>query len=301
MNGQADALRALVSGRVLTDEPMSGHTTLGVGGPADVFVEVGTERELAAVMSFISVNGLPWFVLGSGANLLVADKGIRGVVVSMVGDFERIEIDGNTLTAGSSALMSAAADAAAASDLCGLEGAGTVPGTVGGAIVMNAGTHRGYVDEVVQSVVVVTEQGERKLLSRDDCGFTYRNSRFQTDRSLVISSVTFLLRPGDGKAAREELDAVRRHRADTQPKGRSAGCFFKNPPDMRAGQLVDSAGCKGMRRGGAVVSDIHANFIINEGNATASDIRDLAEHVRELVKCKHGIELQYEVRMVGEW
>jgi UDP-N-acetylmuramate dehydrogenase len=297
----ADALRSLISGRVVLDEPMSAHTTLGVGGPADVYAEVMTTDDLAALMGYVNSNGVPWMVLGGGANLLVSDKGIRGVVIAPKGEFERISADGTRVTSGAAATISAVADFAAQHDLCGLEGVGTVPGTVGGAIVMNAGTHRGYIDKVVESVAIVTETGVREVFSREDCGFTYRGSRFQTDRSLIIASVVFKLIPGDGTAARRELDQVRQHRADTQPKGRSAGCFFKNAPNQSAGKLIESAGGMGMREGGAVVSDIHANFIINENNATASDLRTLAERVRQLVRDRHDIELEYEVRMVGEW
>lgn len=297
----ADALQGLISGSVKLDEPMSAHTTLGVGGPADVYAEVSTEDELSAVMAYVSSHEVPWMILGGGANLLVSDKGIRGIVIPLTGDFERIEVEGNRLMSGSAATISDVADIAAEHDLCGLEGVGTVPGTVGGAIVMNAGTHLGYIDEVVEGLTIVTHTGERKAFTREDCGFTYRGSRFQHDRSLIVASVTFLLRPGDGAAARRELDHIRRHRAETQPRGRSAGCFFKNAPNQSAGKLIESAGGKGMREGGAIVSDIHANFIINADNATASDLRNLAERVRELVREKHNIELEYEVRMVGEW
>ncbi|MCL4499687.1 MAG: hypothetical protein M1335_05545, partial [Chloroflexi bacterium] len=181
------------------------------------------------------------------------------------------------------------------------EGVGTVPGSLGGAIVMNAGTHRGYIDEVVESVSVVTDKGEKRRLSREECAFTYRNSRFQTDKSLIITFVSFIMRSGDGMAIQEHLDGVRRHRAETQPQGKSAGCFFKNPPGGSAGKLIESSGGKGLREGGAIVSETHANFIMNAGNATAADLYKLAERVRKLVRDRHGIELEYEVRLVGEW
>ena len=295
-----DDLRKIVA-HVIENEPMAGHTTLGVGGPADYFAEVASEDELSALMTYISANSLPWMVLGDGANLLVSDKGIRGVVIRMGGDFERICVDGQRITAGSSARISKVADVAATNGLAGLEGVGTVPGSVGGAIVMNAGTHRGYIDVVTKSVSVVTETGEKRILARDECGFTYRNSRFQGDKSLIITSVTFALASGDGNAIQEHLDSVRKHRAETQPQGKSAGCFFKNPPDMSAGKLIESAGGKGLREGGAEVSTVHGNFVMNAGSATASDLHNLAERVRGMVKQAHGIELEYEVRLVGEW
>jgi len=297
----ADDIRRIISGEVVENEPLAGYTTLGVGGPADVLVRVGTEDDLARLMRYISANDLPWMILGDGTNLLISDKGIRGIVILLGDEFSKITVDGLVITAGSAATIARVADIAAEHNLAGLEGVGTVPGSVGGAIVMNAGTHRGYIDEVTHSVSVVTTTGDKQVLSKEDCGFTYRNSRFQKDRSFIITYATFLLRPGDGKAIREHLESVRKHRAETQPQGKSAGCFFKNPPGMSAGKLIEAAGGKGMREGGAIVSNIHANFIMNSGNATASDLYKLAERVRKLVRETHGIELEYEVRLLGEW
>ncbi|MCL5102530.1 MAG: UDP-N-acetylmuramate dehydrogenase [Armatimonadetes bacterium] len=299
--GHVDELRRIVRGRVLENEPMAGYTTLGVGGPADYLVEIADEDELSALMKYIASSGLPWMIMGDGANLLISDKGIRGVVIRLGEEFSRIDIDGLKIRAGSAARISKVADVAAKHNLSGLEGVGTVPGSLGGAIVMNAGTHRGYIGDVVESVSVVTDTGEKRVLSREECGFTYRNSRFQTDRSLLITFATFLMRPGDGTAIEEHLESVRRHRAETQPQGRSAGCFFKNPPGMSAGKLIEDVGGKGLREGGARVSDVHANFIMNVNNATASDLYTLAERVRKMVRDEHGIELEYEVRLVGEW
>ena len=294
-------LRDLVSGYVAQNELMAGHTTLGVGGPADYFVEANTENELAALMKYISDNTLGWMIVGDGANLLISDKGIRGIVIHLGDEFERIDVNGNVITAGSSARISRVADIAAKHNLSGLEGVGTVPGSVGGAIVMNAGTHRGYIDAVTQSITVVTVTGEKKTLSHDECGFTYRNSRFQADKSMLITSAKFVMNSGDGEAIAEHLDSVRKHRIETQPQGKSAGCFFKNPPNMSAGRLIEASGGKGLREGGAMVSDIHANFVMNVDNATASDLYNLAQRVRGMVREKHGIELEYEVRLAGEW
>ena len=295
-----DDLRS-ISAYVARDEPMSGRTTLGVGGPADYFVEVSNEEELASLMKYITGSNLEWMIVGDGANLLVSDKGIRGIVIHLGNDFGRIDVDGMTITAGASARISKVADIAAKHNLSGLEGVGTVPGSVGGAIVMNAGTHRGYIDSVIKSVSVVTVTGEKKVLSREECGFTYRNSRFQADKSMLITCAVFSMNPGDGQAIAEHLDSMRKHRIETQPQGKSAGCFFKNPPNMSAGKLIESIGGKGLREGGAIVSETHANFIMNAGNATASDLYNLAQRVRAMAREKHGIELEYEVRLVGEW
>lgn len=296
------------------NEPMAAHTTLGVGGPADYFVEVSNEDELVEVMRHVAERKLPWMVMGDGANLLVSDRGIRGVVIKLAGEFEQVAVEDSTVMAGAAARISRVADIAAEHGLSGLEGVGDVPGSVGGAIVMNAGTHRGYIDAVTESVSVVTESGEKLTLSHEECGFSYRNSRFQTDRSMIITSAVFGLRPGDGREIKELLASVRKHRVESQPQGKSAGCFFKNPTSLRsalqgedkaevisAGKLIEAAGGKGLREGGAEVSSVHANFIMNVHNATASDLYKLAERVRALVREKHGIELEYEVRLVGEW
>jgi len=300
MNREAD-LKRIVSGRVAENEPMAGYTTLGVGGPADCFVEVTSEDELAALMRHISEKCLPWMVVGDGANLLISDKGIRGIVIKLGEPFTRVEVDGLKIEAGSAARISRVADIAATHDLSGLEGVGTVPGSLGGAIVMNAGTHRGYIDEVTESVSVVTETGEKRILPHKECGFSYRKSRFQWDRSMIITFATFKMRVGDGEAIAQHLESVRKHRAETQPQGKSAGCFFKNPPGLSAGKLIEGVGCKGWREGGAIVSPVHANFIMNVENATATDLYNLAERVRLQVLEVHDIELEYEVRIIGEW
>ena len=294
-------LRRITGGRVAENEPMAARTTLGVGGPADYFVEVADCDELAELMRYVSATGLPWTVLGDGANVLVSDRGIRGVVVHLTGGFTKTTVKGTTITVGSAARISEVADIAARHNLSGLEGIGTVPGTVGGAIVMNAGTHRGYVDQVLESLTVVTREGEQSVLSNEQCQFTYRGSRFQRDSSAIIASATFALRPGDGAVIAEYLESARRRRALTQPRGNSAGCFFKNPPDAGAGRLIELAGCKGLEEGGAVVSDVHANFMLNRGSATATDLFRLAEKVRQTARDKHGVTLEYEVRLVGEW
>jgi UDP-N-acetylmuramate dehydrogenase len=298
---------------VRENEPMSVHTTLGVGGPADVFVEVPTESDLISLMKYLSRCQLPWMVIGDGTNLLVSDLGIRGVVISLTGDFREVRVMEPYIEAGASAKLSTVADLAAEHNLAGFEPVGVVPGTVGGAIVMNAGTHAGYIDQVIQKVYAISSSGKPLEFSREECEFSYRNSRFQNDKSLIITRALLRLYPGDGVEIRKLLDRIRRHRAESQPSGKSAGCFFKNLSVqgksaqvggdycVSAGKLIEQAGCKGLSQGDAIVSDVHANFIINRGSATAVDILCLAERVRQIVKEKTGVELEYEVRIVGEW
>ncbi|MGQ9782488.1 MAG: UDP-N-acetylmuramate dehydrogenase [Armatimonadota bacterium] len=299
--------------RAWENEPMAMHSTLGVGGPADIYAEVTSEFGLVSLMQYISSCGLPWMVVGDGTNLLVSDLGIRGVVLSLGGEFQEVKICKPYVEAGASARLSAIADLAADNDLSGFEGIGVVPGTVGGAIVMNAGTYLGYINQFLVNVHVVNERGSKLVLSRDECGFSYRNSRFQHDRSFVITRALFKLQPADWASVRRVMESVRDYRAKSHPQGKSAGCFFKNPSGasfsansdddscISAGKLIELAGCKGLSEGDAVVSDIHANFIINRGHASATDIRNLAERVRAIVKEKTGVDLEYEVRIVGEW
>lgn len=283
------------------DELMSAHTTFGIGGPADVFVEVETEQALTEALILLKRSGVGWFLLGDGANLLVSDKGIRGVVLHLGGQFDQISCEDLRITSGSAARISRVADLAAQNALTGFEGVGTVPGSVGGAIVMNAGTHRGYIGDVVVQLRAVEPGGELVTLTHDECGFQYRSSRFQTEHGFIITEVTFELQRGDSLSIADELDSVRKHRKATQPQGKSAGCFFKNPSGGSAGKLIEASGLKGMRVGGATVASEHANFIINENAATASDILSLATHVRDTVKSNYGIDLEFEVRIVGDW
>ncbi len=291
-----------INGLVITlDEPMSSHTTFGIGGPADVFVEVETEEALIDALALLKQSEVGWFLLGDGANLLVSDKGIRGVVLHLGGQFEKISCDGVQITSGSAARISRVADLAAQNALTGFEGVGTVPGSVGGAIVMNAGTHRGYIGDVVVQLRAVEPGGELVTLSHDECGFQYRSSRFQSEHGFIITEVTFELQRGDSVSIAAELDGVRKHRKATQPQGKSAGCFFKNPSGGSAGKLIEASGLKGTRVGGAVVASEHANFIINENSASASDVLSLATQVRETIKSNYGLDLEFEVRVVGDW
>jgi len=216
-------------------------------------------------------------------------------------EFEQITCDGFRITSGSAARISRVADLAAQNALTGFEGVGTVPGSVGGAIVMNAGTHRGYIGDVVVQLRAVEPGGGLVTLTHDECGFQYRTSRFQIEHGFIITEVTFELKHGDSLSIAEELDSVRKHRKATQPQGKSAGCFFKNPGGSSAGKLIEASGLKGMRVGGAMVASEHANFIINDNGASASDVLILATKVRETVKSNFGMDLEFEVRVVGDW
>ncbi|MBI2843740.1 MAG: UDP-N-acetylmuramate dehydrogenase [Armatimonadetes bacterium] len=297
----ASDLRKAIRGVVKADEPMSKHTTFKIGGPADVFVDPADADDLAAVVSWANRHDVPWLAFGAGANMLVSDRGIRGILIKMGRPFQRIELEGERLYVGSGANLDKVVSVTTEAGLAGLEYAAAIPGTVGGAIVMNAGTYRGQIGDVIETVSVVTSEGERRDLSPEDSQFRYRWSVFQVDRSRIIVSAIMRLRPGDRDELVRTAEGIRRKRATNLPSGPSAGCVFKNPEGQSAGQLIDQAGLKGTRVGDAVVADKHGNFIVNEGKATASDVKALADLVRQAIREKFGVELEFEVRIVGDW
>jgi UDP-N-acetylmuramate dehydrogenase len=297
-----DELKSVVRGIIKTDEPMGRHTTIGVGGPADIYIEPNDEEDLSKILAWTYEREVPLFVLGDGANLLVSDKGIRGVVVRMGRPFSYIKVDGELVIAGAGAKLAKVIDAAVKEGLAGLEVATAIPGTVGGALVMNAGTHLGDIGPAVESVRALKRDGSLWVMSRGDMHFSYRHSVLQDDKSLFVTQATFHLCPGNKQDLVRTVESLRHRRTTTQPTiGRSAGCMFKNPEGDKAGRMIDELGFKGKMRGDAMVSDRHANFVMNMGNATASDIRGLAEEVRQAVKDRYGVELEYEVRVVGDW
>jgi UDP-N-acetylmuramate dehydrogenase len=291
---------ALGPGRVCAGEPMRLHTTFRVGGPADIFIEPTQPEEAAAAVRICRETGVPLLVVGNGSNLLVRDGGIRGAVLHMGANIAYIKLDGNTLTAGAGALLSRVAAEAGRRGLVGMEFASGIPGSVGGAAAMNAGAYGGEMRDIVRAVRAVTPSGDMVVLSDAEMDYGYRHSR-ALEEGLVIAEVALGLAPGDPEviAVRiRELDAQRR---DKQPlEYPSAGSFFKRPPGHFAGKLIADAGLKGMSVGGAQVSEKHAGFVINAGDATASDILRLSEEVRRRVLESSGVALETEVRMVGE-
>lgn len=297
----AEELRRLSRAIVKADEPMSKHTTFGIGGPADIYVEPADADDLATIISWAKKADVPTFVFGDGANLLVSDKGIRGIAVRMGKPFMNVKIDGEKVLVGSGAKLDKVVNATVNESLGGLENTAGIPGTVGGAIVMNAGTYRGQIGDVIELVSVVTCDGERRDMSAAECEFRYRWSVFQADKSKIIVGAVLGLKAGDRAELVRTAQHIRRRRNLNLPEGRSAGCVFKNPDGQSAGQLIDAAGLKGTCIGDATVADKHGNFILNRGTASAEEVRALAEKVRSTVKASSGFDLEYEVRLVGEW
>lgn len=283
---------------VRRDEPMSLHTSWGVGGPADYYLLPADSEELQEIIRFKHSSGLPLFVLGNGTNLLVRDGGIRGLVVQMGASFSYIRREENLLRAGSGTPMTALARAAAEEGLKGLGFAAGIPGTLGGALVMNAGAFGSYIGERVAGVTLILPGGEQSRLKPEEITFGYRQSNL--GRLGIIVEALLKLEQGEREALTEEVEHFFAERRRRHPSLPSAGSVFRNPPGSPAGGLIEAAGGKGLTSGAAAVSEKHANFIVNRGGASARDIELLIERVREMVREKYGVELQTEVRIVGE-
>lgn len=282
-------------------EPLARHSTFGVGGPADLWVEVHAVDDLVAVLDAAEATGTPRTVVGHGTNLLVADAGIKGLVVSNNCVGLTFDAAAGLARVESGHTMARLARQAAAAGHAGLGFAIGVPGTVGGAVFGNAGAWGSDIAAVLASADVWYPDGVRRL-GPDDLAFDYRHSALQNDPQMpIVLSASLGIQPGDPEALHAQLETFARRRLDTQPRGQTAGSFFKNPSGDYAGRLIESAGLKGCARGGAFVSPLHANFISNDGTATASDILALALHVQTIVQQRHGIRLEPEVRVLGRW
>jgi UDP-N-acetylmuramate dehydrogenase len=300
MNALEQELRARFRSRLRANHPMAELTSFRIGGPADLFLIVEEESELGFGLSAAHRHGVPCFCLGSGTNLLVSDRGIRGLAIKLGDGFARIEIDGLEVRAGAAAQFGTLAESTVDQGLAGLEFGEGIPGSVGGGLVMNAGAFGGEMASVVQAVHGVNEIGEAAVLSPDEIGFAYR--RTSLPPRFIITRVDFRLTHGDRVALQARVAEIRAKRARRQPRGvPNAGSVFKNPPGAFAGKLLEEAGLRGERRGGAAFSDQHANFIVNLGGARASEVRALMELARERVRSGAGVSLEPEVRLVGEW
>ena len=287
-------------GRLLANQDLSGLTWFRVGGPAQILFTPADDEDLAYLLSKLPEE-IPVTVIGLGSNLIVRDGGIPGVVVRLGGRaFGEIALEsGDRLRAGTAVPDVKVARAAADAALDGLAFYRGIPGSIGGALRMNAGAHGGETTDVLVSVRGVTRKGEIVTLSHADMGFTYRNSAAST-RDIIFTSALFQGRPGDPVAIQAEMDRVTAAREAAQPiKERTGGSTFKNPEGGKAWKLIDAAGCRGLRVGGAQVSEMHCNFLINTGGATAADVEGLGEEVRRRVRENSGFELQWEIKRLG--
>ena len=312
-------LTELLGDQVRFDVPMRAHTTLGVGGPADALARPGDEKSLRALVTGARQRAIPWLVIGGGSNLLVRDGGIRGIVMVLGTNYKGIDVMASdaaavTVSVKAGTRLSALCRYALEHGLAGLSFADGIPGTVGGAIAMNAGTAAGSIADVLTSVGILDAAGRWERIERKDLFFKYRRltlpvfgrdsvaGEYPGRQPAVIVDSVFTLKRTDPRRLAEQVQAAKVARRVGQPRGAgSAGCFFKNPPDgLPAGRLIDLAGMKGTQVGGAQVSEQHGNFIINRGRASAADILSVAEKVKSQVAVQFGIQLKPEVIIVGE-
>lgn len=283
------------------NEPMSAHTTFKIGGPADVFIKPVGEEALSKVVVFCNENEIPVTVIGNGSNLLVSDLGIEGAVIYIGNGLSEIELtDFNVITCGSGTRLSLLCSFAAENGLSGLEFAWGIPGFVGGALYMNAGAYDSEMSNVVSECRVLNKNGEFETITKDKMKLGYRTSIFKEKKNKIITSAKFVLQPGRQDYIRQTMDALFERRKLKQPlEFPSAGSTFKRPTGNFAGTLIEKCGLKGFTIGGAQVSEKHAGFIINKGDATASDVKRVIEAVSERVFLETSIRLEPEVEFIG--
>ncbi|MDO5134930.1 MAG: UDP-N-acetylmuramate dehydrogenase [Eubacteriales bacterium] len=287
--------------RVLLGELMSRHTTFRIGGPADLFLLPKTGEDIRQIVKCCQEEGEPYFILGNGSNLLVSDEGYRGVVIQAFRNFSGIQVEGTCIRAQAGALLSGIASAAKNASLTGFEFAGGIPGTLGGAVVMNAGAYGGEMKDVIQEVTVLTTDGEVRCLPREDMAFGYRTSAVKEAGWCVLEAV-LRLETGDPEEIRSRMQELTMRRVSKQPlEYPSAGSTFKRPEGFFAGKLIMDCGLAGYRVGGAQVSEKHCGFVINAGSATAADVCRLMKDVQDRVYEEFHVRLEPEVKFLGEF
>ncbi len=285
---------------VLKNEPMRKHTTFKIGGNADFVVFPETSEQIVSVLVLAKEENIPVTILGNGSNVLVGDKGIRGIVVIISKNMSRIEIDGNKVRAGAGVLLSKLANVIYENSLKGFEFASGIPGSLGGAIYMNAGAYGEEISGIVESVTYIDCENNIKTIPLCECDFGYRHSLFECQGG-IVTECTLCLEKGDKAEIKEKTEDLRERRTSKQPLDKpSAGSTFKRPEGYFAGALIEQSGLKGFKIGGAEISKKHAGFVVNNGNATAKDVLDVIKHAQKTVKEKFGIELEPEIRVIGE-
>lgn len=293
-----DELKSIVKGNLLENEPMSKHTTYGIGGPAMAYVTPKDRFDLSNILKFSTKNEIPVYFVGTGSNLLVADNGIEGIVITPAKSLKQLEIKKNWVVAESGVMLGKLVKECIKHNLTGLESLIGVPGTLGGALVMNAGAFGGEISNFLESVDIMTMSGEINTFSNSDIDFSYRFSSFKKDEFILLAR--FKLQTEVPEIINHKKLKASSGRKTNQPlRYRSAGSVFKNHKDYAAGYLIDNAGLKGTKIGDAEISTHHANFFINHGNASASDISALIRIAREAVLKKFDIELELEIQTLG--
>ncbi|MDQ0244190.1 UDP-N-acetylmuramate dehydrogenase [Bacillus fengqiuensis] len=296
---EKELLQASV-GKVLRNEPLANHTTMKIGGPADLLVEPSSLDNLRKTMAIITANGAKWRAIGRGSNLLVSDEGIEGVVVKLGSGLDHLEVNGEKVLVGGGYSLIKLATVLSKQGLSGLEFAGGIPGSVGGAVYMNAGAHGSDMSSILERALILFEDGKLEWLTNEELEFSYRHSILQTKRPGVCVEVALHLKAGVRDEIVASMQKNKDYRRETQPWNYPcAGSIFRNPLPDYAGNLIEKAGLKGYSVGGAQISNQHANFIVNTGQATAADVLNLIEHVKTTIREKFGVNMQTEVEIVG--
>lgn len=300
MKELARKLQEMNIGTVAENEPLASHTTIKIGGPADLFIEPSSVDNLVKTMEAIRESGVKWTAIGRGSNLLVSDHGIEGVVIKLGPGLDHVEVDGTTLTAGSGVSVVALAMSMSRKGLSGLEFASGIPGSIGGAVYMNAGAHGSDISNILQRAYILFHDGTMEWLTKEEMEFSYRTSVLQKKRPGIVVEAVFQLEKGDKEAIMAKNKKNKDYRKDTQPwNSPCAGSIFRNPLPEYAGQLIERAGLKGHSIGGAQISEMHGNFIVNTGNATAQDVLALIDHVKATILDKYGVRMETEVEIIG--
>ena len=287
--------------RILVDEPMKKHTTFRLGGPADYFLSPSDSAQIKEIIDICREKEISWFILGNGSNLLVSDEGYHGVVIQIYKNMNQVTVDGTRIYAQAGALLSTVSKKAMESGLTGMEFASGIPGTLGGAAVMNAGAYGGEMKDILVSVTVLTDNGEQKVLKAEELNLGYRTSIIK-EKGYIVLDVVLQLQVGDRDAVRNRMEELKVQRVTKQPlEYPSAGSTFKRPEGYFAGKLIEDAGLRGYRVGGAQVSEKHCGFVINTGDATTSDVVQLIHDVQNIIWNKFKIKLEPEVKFLGDF
>lgn len=299
MNIVDDLIKIVGSENVLQNEPMSKHTTFRIGGNADVFVTPNTTESLEAIISYVTNNNIPYYVIGNGSNLLVKDNGFRGVIIQLYKKFANIVVNDNVITAQAGALLSTVAKTALNNSLTGMECLSGIPGTIGGAVCMNAGAYGGEMKDIVVKTKVI-HNGKIETISNNDSDFGYRKSKIMSENMIVVETV-LSLKKGNKEEIQSKMSELLTQRNSKQPvELPSAGSTFKRPEGYFAAKLIDDSGLRGYSVGKAQVSPKHCGFVVNNGGATAKDVLTLMHNVSSVVEDNFGVKLEPEVRIIGE-
>lgn len=294
-------LTVLNKEKVYLDEPMKKHITFRVGGPADYFVTPSTVEEVKEIVALCKKEGMPYYILGNGSNLLVGDKGYRGVMIQIYKEMSGIEVDGEIIRVQAGALLSRIGVTALEAELQGFEFAAGIPGTMGGAVVMNAGAYGGEMKDILVDATVLTPEGEVLVLKNEELELGYRTSVI-AKKNYIVLEATVKLAKGSKEEIRGRMDELKVQRTTKQPlEYPSAGSTFKRPTGYFAGKLIQDAGLRGFQVGGAQVSEKHCGFVINKDNATAADVVELMKQVADKVHAEFGVTLEPEVKRIGEF